>query len=78
MYSATVDLSVIGGLRCEYEVATANNLATVKAAVDAWLKAYGLYVYQWDDVFVSIGQPIVGYTRGNDVYDAVAWIKETA
>lgn len=76
MYRATVDLRVVNGLGSEYDIGSGESLADVKTTVEAWLKSYSLHVYQWDDTFVSVSGLIVGYTRGNSSYDAVAWIKE--
>lgn len=74
MFRVVVKLEQKGGLSCEYEVGTYDDLPTARDALDTWLKPYGLRCYQTDDLWLSITKFIVCYTTGNDAYEAIAFI----
>lgn len=74
MYRVVCSLEVKGGLKREYEVGTFDDLPTARAALDEWLKPYGLRCYQFEDLFYSITGFYTCYIHGNDAYHAIAFV----
>lgn len=75
MYRATIETTILDNKRTEYEILITKDLDAAKRAVNNWLKPHGLRVYQWDDLWVGIGMPIVGYIQGDGDKQSIAWIK---